>query len=370
VGEEGTILRTLDAGLTWATVASGTTEDLNDIHFFEDNSGLIVGDRGTILRTVDAGLSWATVAQGITEKLSSVSFAYASTSGIIAGDRQSILRSTDRGLSWIVVQTGLNGEFDATHMATSTAGMVCGIDALLQALTGRTSDGGISWTFHSLLLNGNPGDMNDVYTFDGNVAIGVSDISDGTGAISRTTNGGEDWVNTIFPEGLDGVTFATVAAGFVVGGSGTVLNSVDGGMTWMSQASGTTENLRSVYFLDPLNGYAVGDNGVILKTTTGGVVTSVDSQGETKPGEFHLYQNYPNPFNPGTAIRFSIGKSGPATIKIFDILGREVETLLDEVLGPGMYQRVWSSGPLPSGTYFYKLEAEGSVAVGSMLLLR
>jgi len=370
VGDQGLILRSIDAGLTWATVSSGITEDLNDLLFFDDNTGLIVGDNGTIIRSIDAGLSWASVASGITEKLSSVSSADGSSNGIIGGDGQTILRSTDQGLSWIVVQSGFIGEFDGAHMANSSSGMVCGQNSIFQPLTGRTLDAGTSWTFSAFYLNGNEGEMNDIHTFDGNVAVGVSDLFDATGAISRTTNGGTDWVTTPLAEGLDGVTFATVAAGFVVGGSGTILKSIDGGLTWSEQVSGTTENLREVFLLDPLQGYAVGDNGVIVKTTTGGVVTSVEPITHLVPEELRLYQNYPNPFNPTTLIEFSLPTSGRVTIELYDVLGKKIRKIVDSDYGRGTHAVNFRGEGLPSGTYFYKLEAGGLVRVKAMLLLR
>jgi hypothetical protein len=86
--------------------------------------------------------------------------------------------------------------------------------------------------------------------------------------------------------------------------------------------------------------------------------------------EFALAQNYPNPFNPTTLIRFSIASEGHVSLKIYDILGRELATLVNEVKGNGNFSVSWDAGGLSSGIYFYKLEANGFTSTKKMLLLR
>jgi hypothetical protein len=83
-----------------------------------------------------------------------------------------------------------------------------------------------------------------------------------------------------------------------------------------------------------------------------------------------LAQNYPNPFNPATNIEFSVAKSGPVQIKVYDMLGREVATIVDENLQPGAYTRAWNAGNLASGVYFYRLISSSFLAVKKMMLIR
>jgi hypothetical protein len=87
------------------------------------------------------------------------------------------------------------------------------------------------------------------------------------------------------------------------------------------------------------------------------------------PTEFMLDQNYPNPFNPSTSINFSISTSGFTTLKVYDVLGHEVATLVDEYKPAGRYN-VGFSSILPSGVYFYKLQAGTYTAIKKMLLLK
>lgn len=88
------------------------------------------------------------------------------------------------------------------------------------------------------------------------------------------------------------------------------------------------------------------------------------------PNNFNLYQNYPNPFNPVTKINYDIPKQGFVNLRIFDILGREVKTLVNEVKSAGTYSVDFNASVLPSGIYLYKLECSGYVNIKRMILLK
>jgi subtilisin family serine protease len=90
----------------------------------------------------------------------------------------------------------------------------------------------------------------------------------------------------------------------------------------------------------------------------------------TVPASFELLQNYPNPFNPETNIEIRIANREFVSLKIFDVLGREIETLLNEVTSPGVYKFSWNASRQPSGVYFYRLAASSSVSTRKMILLR
>jgi hypothetical protein len=88
------------------------------------------------------------------------------------------------------------------------------------------------------------------------------------------------------------------------------------------------------------------------------------------PTEFLLSQNYPNPFNPSTTIKYSVPKASQVVIKVFDILGNEIETLINEEKPAGTYEVSWYAANLPSGVYFYRLQAGSFVETKKMLLLK
>jgi hypothetical protein len=88
------------------------------------------------------------------------------------------------------------------------------------------------------------------------------------------------------------------------------------------------------------------------------------------PDRFELQQNYPNPFNPETKIEFNIAGKSPVKLIVFDILGRIVQTLVDEQLTPGTYQINFSGSDLPSGLYFFRLETDALTVTKKMILIK
>jgi hypothetical protein len=90
----------------------------------------------------------------------------------------------------------------------------------------------------------------------------------------------------------------------------------------------------------------------------------------TIPEIYTLNQNYPNPFNPVTQIKYGIPKQGLVTMKIYDVLGREITKLVNEVKTPGSYIVDFDGSNLSSGVYFYKLEVNGFNDVKRMMLIK
>jgi hypothetical protein len=98
---------------------------------------------------------------------------------------------------------------------------------------------------------------------------------------------------------------------------------------------------------------------------------SVDEMKAGLPAVFSLKQNYPNPFNPSTTIEFSIPVTEFVTLKIFNLLGQEVEILVTEKLNPGIYKYNWNATGFSSGIYFYGLETKkGFIQYRKLILLR
>lgn len=120
-----------------------------------------------------------------------------------------------------------------------------------------------------------------------------------------------------------------------------------------------------------LNGKALAQTAVTLDANT--VIKSVEVtavENSSTPQEFALFQNYPNPFNPTTNIEYSIPNVGSVSLKIYDLLGREIATLINEVKQPGNYQIKFDGSKLSSGVYFYKLQFGNAVTIKKMLVMK
>jgi hypothetical protein len=118
--------------------------------------------------------------------------------------------------------------------------------------------------------------------------------------------------------------------------------------------------------LHPGGGTATLTNGFTIDTST---PTSVESVVGAVPNEFVLCDAYPNPFNPSTNISFSVPSNSFVSLKVFDALGREVSNLVAEELAAGTYERQWNAANVPSGIYFYRLQAGEFVETKKMILL-
>jgi hypothetical protein len=119
----------------------------------------------------------------------------------------------------------------------------------------------------------------------------------------------------------------------------------------------------------------ISSNGYLFWSDTFSVFVykdplGIDTKDENLPTEFTLKQNYPNPFNPNTSIEFSIPKQEFVTLKIYNLLGQEVTTLVSDRLKAGNYNYIWNAGTLASGVYFYELEVGDFVETRKMILLR
>lgn len=193
------------------------------------------------------------------------------------------------------------------------------------------------------------------------------------GTILKTPNGGENWgsQNSGTSRWLKSTYFIDSQTGWAVGWFGTILNTIDGGESWGSQSSNTLNDLESVYFTDNQIGWTVGEYETILKTTDGGSIVSVEyEQNSNQTNTFLLSQNFPNPFNPTTTIGYQLPERNLVTLKVYDILGREVATLVNEEKPVGSYEVQFIGNELTSGIYFYQLKAGDYTETKKMLMIK
>jgi aminopeptidase N len=110
------------------------------------------------------------------------------------------------------------------------------------------------------------------------------------------------------------------------------------------------------------------NNDIVLKTAS--LTVGINSASNIIPEKFAVYQNYPNPFNPTTNIKFDIPKNSFVSLKVFDVLGKEVAVLINEVRNAGSYSVDWNASVYTSGVYFYKLESKDFIETKRMLLIK
>lgn len=169
-----------------------------------------------------------------------------------------------------------------------------------------------------------------------------------------TMNGGETWTRqgTLEGKSLNNIIFIDNFTGWL-SGFNKIYYSPDSGKSWMSQFEcDSLDYINDIFFLNKSNGWAVTNQGKIIKYGTP-VDVSVDKLRNTFVREYVLNQNFPNPFNPSTSISYSIPIPGFITLKIYDLLGREVHTLVNEFQKPGNHIVKFNVKNLSSYMYIY-----------------
>ena len=204
--------------------------------------------------------------------------------------------------------------------------------------------------------------------------------SNGTGdAVRKTTDGGNTWITVPNPPGAS--NFIPFNMCGLKDGSNLIFlmlytnrnlcfKTSDYGATWVSETvpSQASSSIRQMQFLSPSLGFAGGAGGVFLRY---GSSIGINLSNTEIPTEFKLSQNYPNPFNPTTKIDFSIPVQSKVTLKIYDPVGKEVSTLVNDFRNAGNYTVDFSANTgLTSGIYFYTMTAGQYIITKKFILLK
>jgi hypothetical protein len=195
-------------------------------------------------------------------------------------------------------------------------------------------------------------------------AGGDPDFGYGVGLI-RTSDGGSSW--NYQELGMQGyatdLDFRNQNEGWApLGPQRMLIYSTDTGSTWTAIPTPDSTVIMDITFPDSLHGFAVGQNGAVIKyeSPSTGIIHPIPLQGKEK---IILFQNYPNPFSSGTKIKFIVQDTEAVQetllqIKVFTVLGTEVAIPVNDVFPPGEYEADLDCSNLPSGIYYYQLYAK------------
>lgn len=380
--------RTIDGGLdNWEHIYGGdgfyVIVDFN-------NSNIIYAEyqNGGLGKSTDGGFSWEYALSGIDgsepTNWSTPVVMDPNTSNILYFGTHSLYRTTDGTASWNKVSPQLTDWIPGRRLGTITTIAVAPTNSNViyvgtdDAHVWVSSDNGVNWNDISSGLPErwvtrvvvDPSDENIVYvTFNG------LKWRDPQPHVFRSTNKGTDWenINSNLPDApvnafaVDNNYSNILYVGNDVG----MYVSFDTGHNWEVLGEGLPVLPVGDIKIHPTENYLVaGTYGRSMYKIDLNLVTNTGDDRQDFLNSFQLYQNYPNPFNPNTTISWDSPVSGHQTIKIYDVTGKVIVTLVNEIKTAGKHQVEFKASSLASGVYFYKIEAGNFTETKKMVVLK
>lgn len=311
-GSNGTLLRTVDGGGTWSTVAIPFAEDINTMMRYDYLGMLLFGDDGALLRSDDLGVSWALEQSPVGNELTAV--ARYGTSAIAVGEEGAVIRSVDNGATWVAGVSGTLADLNAVIMTSLTNAWAVGRNgSCLQSM-----DGGATWSLVTVPFTG---DLNDLVMVDDLTIL----ICGEEGTVLRSADNGLDWTTTATVE-VDELNALWVDGSGVIraaGSGGVIVRSIDGGLVWNTDITPTSGELTDIV-TGSETGFAVGVGGTILKLSD-----TVDGVAESVEGGALLL--FPNPSTGDVNIKLEGATlHGPLVVEVRTADGRLVDRATTE----------------------------------------
>lgn len=372
------ILKTVDGGNSWVLQKHvGNFFDIYSIHVLDTLHCWAIDGTGNLIFTSNGGADWDTsFISGEKGDYFTSLFFFNSQNGIAFSSYRWL--TTDGGQSWLKGDDSTSVFPPPTDVFFSSGKLGWMVSEMSSFSTdagyiAHTTDGGKTWHYQdSIALKMLAVDFIDsLHGF----AVGTN-WNNSTGFIYSTTNSGKSWGYRQF---ISSKAFWDI--GFIDDKNGWITNetkllkTTDGGETWQIQLEGLPTELRKLIILkkDKI-AYAFGDQHFqlpfVLLSADLSDLTQVDHSEENITKEFYLEQNFPNPFNPYTEISYSLPMNSLVKLVIYDVLGREVAELVNEVKVHGQYTVQWNANKFTSGVYFYQLKVGAFNEVKKMLLLK
>ncbi|MFC2088534.1 YCF48-related protein [Calditrichota bacterium] len=382
--------------LEW-NIISEVPGGMNEIYFIDSTNGWVIGDYGEIYVTEDGGISWVSQISRTENKLRSICFIDDSI-GFASGYNRTLIYTKNKGNTWtpipLVSDSGtIYNSFcaDTDHniyFITNYGEVYCSEDSgtswynkynfniwgfnhidfsnypicfAKRGMIGsfyKSTDGGNSWV--NLYTPSPLG--SEIYFMNGDIGWAAEDwtlssIWHDSLSVHITLNGGQTWVRQSTLPGifLHNIKFVDTFEGWATQAT-KIYYSPDSSQSWFCQFdTDSIGYIKDIFFLNERNGWTLTSQGKIIKYGVP-IQVSIDKSVNNYTDEYIIYQNYPNPFNPSTKISYSISNSGFVTLKIYDLLGKEVQTLVNEFQNTGLYAVDFNASDLSSGIYIYKFQ--------------
>ncbi|MCE1188166.1 MAG: T9SS type A sorting domain-containing protein [Ignavibacteria bacterium] len=356
-----------DSCKSWSTRQPGLTSAINSAINFGDTVlvGMAGGGslNGCVYRSVDDGANWSFCGTGFTNNNTTVVALAKIGDRAFAATSSGVFVSTNKGTNW----TKKLSTWGANALAANDTCIFAAINSLGVGAA-FSSDYGQSWLSFNSGINSNA-NSTAIAWLNGKIYLGT--YSNG---IYISSDNGHTWVssNNGFPTNFEVTCLSVIGnymfAGVYIGNSAKIYYSSTNGTTWKDFSDGlplVNRILSIKQFAQKI--YAAAGNGLYFCDITD--VSGIEKGPESSSlRTFSIEQNYPNPFNPSTVIRFVMPQSGYATLRVYDLLGREIRSLFNGFATAGRHEVRFNAEGLASGIYLYRLSTGQGVESRKMLL--
>jgi photosystem II stability/assembly factor-like uncharacterized protein len=376
------IFRTTNGGLNWTVIpVSGISNELYCIYGINDNLAFAgegyVNGNANVYKTTNAGVNWSAVLTTGNNNGHFTGLAFTKINGNMFGlaIAEKVYRSSNTGNNWVELSAGVTGVSNAQNSLMIVDNDFYGFGMNNGAARIRlTTNNSTTWSTQQLSVSGN---YTSAIAFHSNKLYGVAATSTSLPFISKTTDGGQTWSNVDIGAGVTGTCYLVWVPGtpvvYILGSNGGIKRSTNNGVSWVTTPTPGVTDLTHFDFIQSANvvyGYAVSSNGNVIKLIdTLNVLTGVNLNNNI-PSEYSLSQNYPNPFNPVTNINYSVPQNTFVKITVFDVLGRELSSPVNEFKQAGIYELNFNAENLGTGIYYYRINAGEFTDTKKMILIK
>lgn len=357
-GCTSSLYKTTNEGVSWSLLYT-FNQTVNCIIPTSTSSKLFAGTSDGLYKTTNAGVNWSLISS-----LPALSLYLVNDTTLLAGLTDGVYRSTNSGVNWDIPQLGgkrinnlMNDPAGSSIYASTSSGLY------------KTTNYGVSWDPVAQTVQYNVNFFRRMGLNSNNNPVWVAGI---TGGYIYTTNGGTNWYK---------MTQASVLSGEVLNNDNYLLGDTLGRVFHVSINSPTI--LWDKYLglpSTPIHTLRKGTNFVFAGSyditgqkiwrTSVSYVINVKQISSEVPGKYALSQNYPNPFNASTEIVYTIKNKSHVRLNVYDVVGKLVVTLVNEVNTPGTYSVSWNTNEFSSGTYFYEINTGEYKETKRMVLIK
>lgn len=358
--------------MNWTAAFGG---DGGEVCFQSQNNLFMLGEtqNNGVRRSNDGGTSWVNATNGLTGTGAWVGplISHPTLPEIFYTARQQVFKSTNWGVIWEPISSGTTGVLRELAISKSNPDVLF---ATYGAAVYRSTNGGVTFTNVTTGLPSRVITSVYVHPDSSNVAI-VTFSGFGAGKIYKTTNGAASWfsVSGNLPDSpcndgmfyYPGFSTSTLLAAMDIG----VFVTTDYGATWSELAEGLPNTVSiSLDYNQATGKLRIGTHGRGTWEANG--VIGIISYNSKVPASYALSQNYPNPFNPVTNIKYDLLRSGEVRLAVYDMVGREIETIINSRQNAGSYVVQFDASRLTSGVYFYTLRTGDYTATKKMVIVK